>query len=254
MTGFAADWLALREPYDAAARDRALLKALAEWAQDRPRLQVVDLGAGTGSARRALAGMLPADAGWTLIEHDPLLVAAGEKIHPSDRRVRYRQVDLNADLDAAFVGPADLMTASALIDLVSPTWLDRLATRLTQCRCAAWIGLTYDGDLRFEPPLPDDPAIAAAFDRDMLRDKGFGAALGPQADDALAERLQGHGTLLRGSSPWVLGTNDRAIIDALIDGIADAASTAPTVASWRSARHAHTTGMRVGHRDLLFLP
>ena len=49
MSGFASDWLALREPYDHAARAQPLLAALAAWAAPRGRLAIVDLGSGTGS-------------------------------------------------------------------------------------------------------------------------------------------------------------------------------------------------------------
>jgi SAM-dependent methyltransferase len=251
MTGFAVDWLRLREPYDRAARAPELLAGLADWARGRTGLHVVDLGAGTGSARRALAGHLPADAAWTLVENDPALIAAGQAAFGDDARVGYRQADLDQDLDAIFAGQVDLVTASALIDLVSEPWLDRLVAHVLRRRCAVWIGLTYDGDLAFEPELPEDAEVAAAFDRDMTRDKGFGKALGPAAHDALASRLEGHGRLFTGSSPWRLGPQDRPIIDALIDGIGDAAA-AP--GSWRRQRHAVTTALRVGHRDLLFLP
>ena len=43
---FPADWLALREPYDHAARDARLAGRLAAWAARRATLDIVDLGAG----------------------------------------------------------------------------------------------------------------------------------------------------------------------------------------------------------------
>ena len=55
---FAAGWLDLREPYDRAARSRALLQSLTAWRQGRGRLQVVDLGAGTGANLRCTATAL----------------------------------------------------------------------------------------------------------------------------------------------------------------------------------------------------
>lgn len=253
MTGFAADWLRLREPYDLRSRDPHLLGELAAWAGGRAGLHAVDLGAGTGSACRALSRHLPRTTGWTLIENDPLLIAAGTASFGQDARISYREADLNRDLDAVFALPADLVTASALIDLVSASWLDRLAARILAGGCAAWIGLTYDGELDFAPPLAGDEDIRLAFNRDMTRDKGFGPALGAAAHEALASRLAGagHGRLVQGNSPWLLGQEDAALTGALLAGIG-AAADAP--ASWRRQRGAVTTGMRIGHRDLLFLP
>ena len=252
MSGFAADWLAMREPYDRDCRDVSLLSALAEWAADRSSLRVVDLGAGTGSAARALSAYLPERTEWTLVEHDLDLIAAGEALRRPGSRISYRHGDLSGDLASLIGGQVDLITASALIDLVSAAWLDRLAAHIRSCRCAVWIGLTYSGVLAFEPALPGDTDVIRAFNRDMVRDKGFGAALGGDAHKLLADWLEGHGRVFAGHSPWLLKADDDApIIHALIDGIAHAAKASR---SWLSQRHAMTIAMQVGHRDLLFLP
>ena len=59
--GFSADWLTLREPYDAAARSSALLRrGSPRGAAAADVLQVVDLGAGTGSNLRCTAPALGA--------------------------------------------------------------------------------------------------------------------------------------------------------------------------------------------------
>jgi hypothetical protein len=94
MSGFDAGWLALREPFDAAARDRTLaarfietVSALAarpvaarartaapSW---RPHAcRIVDLAAGTGANLRVLAPQIPGDQDWLLVDHDPALIAA----------------------------------------------------------------------------------------------------------------------------------------------------------------------------------
>ena len=46
---------------------------------------------------------------------------------PEDVTVSAVALDLTRDLEAALEGPIDLVTASALLDLVSKTWLERLA-------------------------------------------------------------------------------------------------------------------------------
>ena len=77
MTGFSADWLALREPIDHRSRHPGLLARLADAIGARESLRVVDLGAGTGSNLRALAPHLPPPRQtWRLVDHDPALIAA----------------------------------------------------------------------------------------------------------------------------------------------------------------------------------
>jgi SAM-dependent methyltransferase len=69
---FAADWLALREPFDRAARSLALARRLAERLPRRPRL--VDLGAGTGSMFRFLAPIIGRGQDWVLVDADAALL------------------------------------------------------------------------------------------------------------------------------------------------------------------------------------
>ena len=69
---FAADWLALREPFDHAARSAALARRLADRLPRRPRL--VDLGAGSGSLFRFLAPIIGRGHDWILLDADAALL------------------------------------------------------------------------------------------------------------------------------------------------------------------------------------
>ena len=139
---FDADWLALRAPADDAARDAALVSALADWAAGRT-LGVVDLGAGTGASLRALGGRLPG-ARWRLVDADPALLAAAAR--PG---VETACVDLSEALEAEVAG-ADLVTASALIDLAAPDWIERLAGAVPPS-AALYVALSYDGREAWSP-------------------------------------------------------------------------------------------------------
>jgi SAM-dependent methyltransferase len=86
--GFSADWLALREPADRAARDAALARRAGEAAGPEP--VIVDLGCGTGATWRALAPLLPAAARWRFVDARPVLLqlagaAAGDRAETASR-------------------------------------------------------------------------------------------------------------------------------------------------------------------------
>ena len=263
--GFSADWLALREPYDATARSAALLERLVVWRHGRGVLRVIDLGAGTGSNLRHTASTLGGDQDWALAELDPTLIAAGQaRLARSPVDWRYHQIDLARDLERLGALPVDLITASALIDLVGEAWLRRLAALRAAANAALHIVLTYDGRIEWQPKLDGDEAMLAAINRHQRGDKGFGPALGPDAAATLRALLVGErGELLVEPSDWLLGEDDREIQLALLDGYTTAAISVSAercqeIKAWAVRRRKligeGRSRLRVGHLDLLFLP
>jgi len=102
-----------------------------------------------------------------------------------------------------------------------------------------------------------DAALLAAFHAHQRRDKGFGAAAGPDAPDALSDAFNAAGYAVQeGDSAWRLTAGDEALIGELAGGLAAAAGEtaqvdAPTVAAWRAVSR---TGAVVGHADTLAIP
>jgi SAM-dependent methyltransferase len=256
---FTEEWLALREPADVAARDPRLLERAAQAARGAAQGAapvIVDLGCGTGATARALGPYLPPDTRWRLVDNDARLLAramaetgAGAEAH---------RLDLAA-LDALPLAGAHLVTASALLDLVSRDWLAGLAARLARAGIGVYAALSYDGRMAWEPPLAADTEITAAFNAHQRRDKGFGPALGPDAVP-VAERLfaaKGFG-VETAPSPWHLGPEQAQLHGELLDGIARAAAEAGLsgARAWGQARRAacRYTACVVGHSDLLALP
>ena len=276
MSGvFSADWLALREPADHAARDPGLVTALAEALGERS-VAVVDLGCGTGSNLRALAPHLPNEQRWRLVDHDPTLLARAretladwaERAEERDGALVLRQCgkrltvsfhagDLAADLDAALGPLPDLVTAAALFDLLSPAAIEQVAAATAARGALFYTALTYDGREDWQPSDPRDEAIRAAFLKDLARDKGFGPSAGHRATEALEAAFARRGYAVKtAASPWRLGEADAALRAALADGIAGAVSgpvPANDAAAWLALRRDAGTAT-IGHRDLLALP
>jgi SAM-dependent methyltransferase len=272
VSGFDAAWLALREPADAAARSAALEDALARALERRGgTLPIVDLACGTGANLRHLAPRLPGPQRWRLVDADEALLAEARRrctgLHDRDGvpvEITFVQADLaTADLAACCAGAA-LVTASALLDLVSAAWIDRLAAAIARGRPAALFALDYDGRRECLPADPDDAPAHAAFDAHQRRDKGFGPALGPQAAAHAARVLAARGLRVeRARSDWRLGAGEAALQGELLRGWTQAAvESAPAsradFEAWLARRLAQRDAgclqVTVGHEDLLALP
>jgi hypothetical protein len=281
---FSADWLALRRPADDRARDAAGTHRL--WRPDtaRGRREILDLACGTGANLRYLAPRLGGDQDWLLTDADAGLLAAlpdatgrwaaeqGYRFSRRDwvlsvagpgfrSRARLLELDLSSGLDRLPLGARCLVTASALLDLVSRGWLEDLIGRCRDARADLLLALTYDGRMDLVPADPLDRRVAALVNTHQRRDKGFGPALGPAAADAAEVLLRAQGYRVeRRPSDWDIGPGEERLQEALLRGWAEAAAeTAPQeagdIARWLGRRLALVANRRsrltVGHQDHL---
>jgi len=265
MSGFSADWLALREPYDARARNRDVLDSVATAAAAGDAVAVVDLACGIGSTLRAVAPRLPPRQDWRLVDNDLSLLAraAAGKAIPGIAVTRI-PVDLARDLEAALDGRVSLVTASALLDLVSAEWLDRLVIEVAARHLPFYAALNYDGRVSFDPADPLDAAVIAAVNLHQQTDKGFGPALGPGAAEAAIKRFQAADyAVVHGRSDWHLLPRDREIQRDMLAGWAGAAREIGAVsladaAAWLTRRRdllaAGRSTIKVGHVDIFARP
>jgi hypothetical protein len=249
-------WLDLREPADHAARDVGLLAAAADWLASAPDPVAVDLGCGTGSTVRAFGAHAPGNLRWRLLDRDRLLL--DEAARRCGAAAETIAADLG-DLAALPLAGTRLVTASALFDLMPEDWTLALVDRLAAHGIGLYAALNYDGLMAWDPALPDDPAVTAAFNRHQLSDKGLGPALGPAATSVLARALTAKGYEVRtADSPWRLGPDAEALQVELVGGIAAAAVEAGLreAVAWGQARRAASgsTSCTIGHADLLALP
>ncbi|CAO1662561.1 MULTISPECIES: class I SAM-dependent methyltransferase [Salinicola] len=291
---FSDQWLTLREPADHLARDAQLAHAADRWLTQRAtparplearplearpfetRRTLVDLGCGSGSNPRYLAPRLHGAQHWRLIDHDaallaqarlrcePLTSADGQPIHLETRNLSL------ADAWKHGLQGADLVTASALFDLLTAADIEALADACRANDCAVLFALSVDGQIRFHDPSgtplssDDDRFMLAALQAHQQRDKGGGPAMGTQAPRHLRESFHRRGYHIReATTPWRLGSESLALAEALLAG-------------WRTALHEQLPQQRsrvdrwhaqrleglmrekltvtVGHRDLFATP
>lgn len=263
----AADWLALRRALDEAARESSvgLLGELAATYPAGASVHVVDVGAGTGANRAYLEPRLPFPTSWTLIDHDPALLAAAD--NEGCRRVLGGIPELAGVLAELGSGPR-LVTCSALLDLLAAAELDALVDAVVAAGVPALFALTVTGDVRIEPADAADELVRAAFDAHQARS----ARPGPAASTYVARAATRAGALVRtAQTPWRVAAAastqdflrrylaDRA--DAAIEQLAGesvAQEAQEQVATWRARRVAQVSAgeltLRVEHQDLLLLP
>lgn len=279
-----AEWLRLREAADHQSRSETVLDAVQRRVLADGPIRVLDLATGTGSNLRYLIPRLPPTQRWLVVDRSPVLLAhlrtrtiewsraqgleareTGEGLAITgpalDCHITTRVQDLDSvDLPDLFDG-RHLVTASALLDLVSGTWLSTLAARCRAARAAALLTLTYDGHSTCEPREPEDAMVRAAFNRHQARDKGLGGpAAGPNAASTAVRAFADLGFEVRSeTSDWQIEPDARAFQTLLIDGWASAATeetpeAAGVFADWRARRLAHVAEGRsrltVGHRDV----
>ena len=278
-------WLQLREPVDASARSESLTRTIVDALAHRETVQVLDLATGTGSNLRYLAPRLQGRQRWLVIDRDSTLLALLPELMSSwgtDRRydvdtisgsecvirneqlecqVESRSLDLNSLDDVDMFAGRHLVTASALLDLVSEQWLIALAARCREVGAAALFAVTYNGWSSCSPAEPEDEMIRELLNRHQKTDKGLGgSAAGPDAASCAARCFADSDyRVWTEPSDWILGSPEHELQRRLIDGWARAATelapeNASGIAQWRARRIGHVDAGRsrivVGHFDV----
>ncbi|MGH3759244.1 SAM-dependent methyltransferase [Actinophytocola sp.] len=261
-TQFAAEWLALREDADAAARAAELLEPLrAHLAGDE--LVIRDLGCGTGSMSRWLAGRLPGPQHWILTDRDPALLARAASSLPSPATAVIDERDLTL-LAAADLAGTSLVTGSALLDLLTVEEVMGLAVACVGAGCPALLALSVVGRVSLDPVDPLDAAVEAAFNAHQRRTVDGRRLLGPDSADAATRAFEGLGAVVhRRPSPWRLGPRDPALTAQWLQGWVSAAceqdpDLARDAVPYLRHRLDECTSGRlratIAHEDLLALP
>ena len=264
------DWLAQREPADAAARDAELAALVADRLESAPRPLVIrDLGCGSGSLGRWLAPQLPGPQHWILHDRDTALLARAEQSLPtvaadgSPVTVESRAGDLTG-LDAAELAGTSLVTASALLDLLTADEVEALAEACTTAGCPALLTLSVTGSVGFFPAEPLDVVFGSAFNAHQRREVDGRRLLGPDAGATAASAFARYGAATEvAPTPWRLGPSDTELIEEWLRGWLDAACEQQPDLAAHAADHlrrrldacaAGDLRVVVGHVDVLAFP
>jgi hypothetical protein len=228
-----------------------------------------DLGCGTGAMGRWLARLLPGPQHW--VEHDRdadlLEVAAADLPGPAadgaEVTVEAKQSDITR-LRPGDLADATLITASALLDLLTGDELAGLITVCAGAGCPLLLTLSVVGRVDLTPADPLDARVAAAFDAHQRRTTKEGRLLGPDAVTIAVEEFGRLGAqVLVRPSPWRLGVFQADLAAEWFSGWVGAACeqqvelVAETGAYTRRRLAEATAGqlvVTVGHADMLVLP
>jgi hypothetical protein len=261
----APSWLALREPADMASHaDGLAAEVRSELPRDRP-LIVHDLACGTGNMMRWLAPQLSGPQHWVVHDLDPDLLArvgpsglVAQDGSPVTFETRCGDV---TRLRAGELAGADLITSSALLDLLSAAELEGLVHACASARCAVLVTTTVTGVVDLRPAHRFDAAIAVAFNAHQRRTAGDRPLLGPDAAGAATRAFADLGrVVVRHASPWTLDATVPDLTRAWLDGWLHAAREqepwlGKDLADYAEQRRADLAAgrlyVRVQHCDLL---
>ncbi|MHC2998430.1 SAM-dependent methyltransferase [Microbacterium sp. HJ5] len=248
-----ADWLTLRAPADAAARSTALARRAARLM--RPPITVHDLGSGTGSMMRWLAPLLPGPQTWVLHDWNPALLAhaARESAHDADGAavaVETRVAELG-HLRPRDLHGASLVTASALLDVLSADEVEAIVRACVDAGAPTLFALSVTGRVALDPVDPGDRVFQAAFDDHQRRTVDGRRLLGPDAPAVVAGMFRAAGWAVRATdAPWRLGPAQRSLIAQWLDGwLAAAVEERPALREW-AVEYARTRSAQLTAGDL----
>jgi SAM-dependent methyltransferase len=263
------EWLALREAADAAARADDLVERLTRQLPATGPRVIHDLGCGTGAMARWLAPLLPGPQHWILhdLDADLLDVAASEPPGPAADgaavTLETRASDISR-LSPGDVAGSTLITASALLDILTHDELSALITVSVGAGCLVLLTLSVVGRVELTPAEPLDRRIAVAFDAHQRRVTERGRLLGPDAAAVAVEQAARLGAEVHvAPSPWRLDASEAELAAQWFTGWVDAAceqevELAAEVVPYTRRRLAQAAAgefqVTVDHADLLISP
>lgn len=236
------EWLALREPADADARARELALSAAAILPPGP-IVIHDLGSGTGSMMRWLAPLLPGPQTWVLHDWNADLTEQaieGEPPRDRDNGAVSAQASTGnlSDLLPADLAGASLVTASALLDVLTSREIHAIVDAGVRSSCPALFALSVTGDVRSMPRDELDTEFERAFNAHQLRDADGRVQLG-RYGAPLARGLftEAGWQVSQSTTIWRLDHRQPVLLQAWFDGWIDAALEQEPALSAKATRY-----------------
>ena len=211
-TGFSTIWLEERFRFDAAARNAQLEHICLKYIDKYPRVNLVDVGAGSGANVRHWAERIPQDQSWTLVEQDGELLAEGLQLtaawgkergfevyegskgewifSTSSKKVQVKGVvgsllDINEQVDLT---TQHMVMANAVFDLFSVQQFETFARQIQPHSLAFYPTINYAG-MGFEVLHPGDAQMVAWYEGHMERNRPEGRAMGKTCSNFMQQTL-----------------------------------------------------------------
>lgn len=222
------DWLTLREAEDARARSRGLAHAVLPLLPSGP-FTVHDLGSGTGSMMRWLAPLLPGPQTWVL--HDwnaDLLRDASDGPRPRDRAgmpvsLRPRVGSLE-HLDGDDLRGASLVTASALLDVLTAAEAHAIVDACVTAGTPALLSLSVTGEVHLRPRDARDKTVERAFNDHQQQERNGRRLLGRYGAPIVQGLFAREGWRVRKAvTTWQLDDDRPRLLGEWFEGWVDAA-------------------------------
>ena len=158
-------------------------------------------------------------------------------------------------------GDPQLVTCSALLDVLTTEQIQAVCSAVIDNRVPAFFSLTVTGGLRLSPTDPHDQLLLAAFN-DHQRRAGGG---GPEATTLTVNLLrEAEFAVTTQETPWRLtAKSGMAFVDQMLEerlaaAVAQDPALARTAAAWLESRRAQLAGgllqIELDHCDILALP
>ena len=231
-TGFQIDWLKERFRYDNAARNQEVEKYFLHHFRNHEKLNIVDIGSGTGANCLYFIERLFKNQTWTLVEKDEALCEA-----TIDRIGRFLQ-DYNffytfennvfrikawesrvkiTILNASFfelkniidLEEIDIVMAAAVFDVLTFGQFEKAVSPILENKIPIFSTMNYHA-MRFQPITPLDLKYVNAYEDHMLREQKEGRAMGPECSKLMEAFFKNNNlNIVKGKSQWKLNNQAR---------------------------------------------
>jgi hypothetical protein len=259
-------WLAARVAADNAARAATVTTLLPDLINylidpdvpDRT-VEIIDLGAGTGANQRWLAPRLPILQRWLHLDHNPM-ISRTEPL-PAETVIIDASVEALDELLASSHAQRQLVTCSALLDVLTTDQIKAVCTAVVDNQVPAFFSLTVTGELTISPTHPHDQFLLSAFNDHQRR----AGRAGPDASALTVDLLRAADfAVTTQQTPWHLTADsasafvDQMLAERLSAAVAQDPALDVTATDWLELRRAQLAAgvlrIDLDHCDILGLP